>query len=177
MILSRGSTSNETLDWELVKTRSREGGEALSDCGPFARFVGHDTRARRRRHSLDGLKRAHVLIVRVALYSLPFVRQEAQGIVAARLPRQEVACRLGAVSNGAVDHGGFRSSSRRDLPYALGKHPLGQRAHLQPAWQVPKILVLRPANPARQGSTLVSQARRERRMGLSLEANPVRLDH
>src|SRR5947199_4624055 len=46
--------------------------------------------------------------------------------------RQEVACGLGAVSNGAVDHAGFRSSSRRDLPHALGKHPLGQRLIFNP---------------------------------------------
>src|SRR5437667_1479433 len=91
--------------------------------------------------------------------------------------RQEVACGLGAVSNGAVDHAGFRSSSRRDLPHALGKHPLGQRADLQPAWQVPKIPALRPAHRARQRSTRGAQGRRERRMGLSLEASPVRLHH
>src|SRR2546425_8245378 len=91
--------------------------------------------------------------------------------------RQEVACVLGAVSNGAVDHAGFRSSSRRDLPHALGKHPLGQRADLQPAWQVPKIPALRPAHRARQRSTRGAQGRRERRMGLSLEASPVRLHH
>jgi hypothetical protein len=90
---------------------------------------------------------------------------------------QEVACRLGTVSNSAVDHAGLRSSSRRDFPHALGKHPLGQRVDLQPAWQVLKIPALRPAHRARQASTVGSQGRRERRMGLSLEASPVRLYH
>src|SRR5437870_10073804 len=96
----------------------------------------------------------------------------SHGRPAAYIEREEVTCRLGAVPNDSVNHAGFRSSPWRDLTNAVGKHPLGQRVDLQPTWQVPKIPALRPAHRARQRSTRGAQGRRERRMGLSLEASP-----
>src|SRR5271165_580305 len=91
--------------------------------------------------------------------------------------RPKVACRLGAVSNGPVNHAGFWSSPRRDLPNALGEHSLGQRADLQPPRQVPQIPALRSADRARQGSTPDAQGRRKRRMGVPVKEGAIRSYH
>ncbi len=50
---------------------------------------------------------------------------KSHGRPAAYTERKEVTCRLGAVSNDPFNHAGFRSSPWRDLPNAVGKHPLG----------------------------------------------------
>src|SRR5437868_7378766 len=176
------------VGWQLLESTSHHGGSRFDDRG----IVRREHQQRSAHASAHAEKGARVA---AALYRSDCQTRRGTGAgrvdravdgaaaaggyrgLASYRERQEVACGLGAVSNGAVDHAGFRSSSRRDLPHALGKHPLGQRADLQPAWQVPKIPALRPAHRARQRSTRGAQGRRERRMGLSLEASPVRLHH
>src|SRR5207244_13238953 len=102
-------------------------------------------------------------------YTTLFRSVNSHGRPAAYTEREEVTCRLGAVPNDSVNHAGFRSSPWRDLPNAVGKHPLGQRVDLQPAWQVPQISALRSADSACQGSTPGKQGTRERRMGVPVE--------
>src|SRR5271157_3098713 len=91
--------------------------------------------------------------------------------------RPKVACRLGAVPNGPVNHAGFWSSPWRDLPDALGEHSLGQRVDLQPPRQVPQIPALRSADRARQDGTPDAQGRRKRRMGFPVKDGSSRSYH
>ena len=74
-------------------------------------------------------------------------------------------------------HGKKKVAAWRDLPNAVGEHPLGQKVDLQPPRQVPQIPALRSADRARQGSTADAQGRCKRRMGVSVKESPIRPYH
>jgi len=84
----------------------------------------------------------------------PWMEQRLLAVTGARVlrERQEVACGLGAVSNGAVImlDSGLRPGE--DLPHALGKQSTGTKADLQPACKSrnPRYV---PLTGARQRST------------------------